>query len=51
MLAFLQSSVQHGFMSDWQMELLRVGSDVATLLPALVEAAGLNSGIVNLEVI
>jgi uncharacterized protein (TIGR00730 family) len=49
LLTFLKSSVQHGFMSDWQMELLRVGSDIATLLPALVQAAGLNSGIVNLE--
>ena len=49
LLAFLQSSVQHGFMSDWQMELLRVGSDLATLLPALVQAAGLNSGVLNLS--
>jgi uncharacterized protein (TIGR00730 family) len=49
LLAFLQSSVQHGFMSDWQMELLRVGSDIATLLPALVQAAGLESGVVNLS--
>ena len=49
LLSFLQSSVQRGFMSDWQMQLLRVGSDIATLLPALVQAAGLNSGIVNLE--
>jgi uncharacterized protein (TIGR00730 family) len=49
LLAFLQSSVQHGFMSDWQMELLRVGSDIGTLLPALVQAAGLNSGVLKLE--
>ena len=49
LLAFLQSSVQHGFMSDWQMELLRVGSDIGTLLPALVQAAGLNSGVLNLQ--
>ena len=49
LLAFLQSSVQHGFMSDWQMELLRVGSDIGTLLPALVQAAGLNSGVSNLS--
>jgi uncharacterized protein (TIGR00730 family) len=49
LLAFLQSSVQHGFMSDWQMDLLRVGSDIATLLPALVQAAGLNSGVLNLS--
>ena len=49
LLSFLESSVQQGFMSAWQMQLLRVDSDIATLLPALVQAAGLNSGIVNLE--
>ena len=49
LLTFLKSSVQHGFMSDWQMDLLRVGSDIGTLLPALVQAAGLNSGVLNLE--
>jgi uncharacterized protein (TIGR00730 family) len=49
LLSFLQSSVQHGFMSDWQMELLRVGSDIGTLLPALIQAAGLNSGVLNLS--
>lgn len=37
---FLQSSAKAGFMSDWQMELVRSSSDIATLLPALVEAAG-----------
>jgi uncharacterized protein (TIGR00730 family) len=40
LLAFLRSSVQHGFMSDWQMELLMVGQDPAALLPQLVQAAG-----------
>jgi uncharacterized protein (TIGR00730 family) len=49
LLSFLDSSVQHGFMSDWQMDLLRVGSDIGTLLPELVQAAGLNTGKVNLE--
>jgi uncharacterized protein (TIGR00730 family) len=49
LLAFLQSSVQHGFMSDWQMDLLRVGNEIESLLPALVQAAGLNSGVMNLE--
>jgi len=49
LLAFLQSSIQHGFMSDWQLELLRIGSDIGTLLPALVQAAGLKSGAVNLS--
>lgn len=41
MITFLQSSVTHGFMSDWQMDLVQVGDEVATLLPALVEAAGM----------
>ena len=39
LLAFLQSSVQHGFMSDWQMDLLRVGSDSADI------AAGADPGL------
>jgi len=43
LLAFLQSSVRHGFMSDWQMELLRVDGDVARLLPGLVQDAGLQT--------
>jgi uncharacterized protein (TIGR00730 family) len=49
LLGFLKSSVQHGFMSDWQMDLLRVGSDISTLLPALIQATGLSSHMVNLE--
>jgi uncharacterized protein (TIGR00730 family) len=39
LLAFLRSSVTQGFMSDWQMDLVRVEPDLQTLLPALVEAA------------
>jgi uncharacterized protein (TIGR00730 family) len=39
LLAFLRSSVGHGFMSEWQMDLVRVGTDVPGLLRALVEAA------------
>ncbi|MCM2252146.1 MAG: TIGR00730 family Rossman fold protein [Ramlibacter sp.] len=49
LLAFLQSSVQHGFMSGWQMDLLRVGSDIGTLLPDLVQAAGVVSGKANFD--
>lgn len=48
LLAFLKSSVRHGFMSDWQMGLLRTGTDVQTLLPELVQAAGLTAVQVNL---
>jgi len=43
MLSFLNSSVKQGFMSDWQMSLVETGSDSATLLPKLVESAGLSS--------
>ena len=39
LLAFLHSAVQHGFMSDWQMQLVRTGADVPRLLRELVEAA------------
>jgi uncharacterized protein (TIGR00730 family) len=41
LLQFLGSSVTHGFMSDWQMDLLKVERDVPRLLQALVQAAGL----------
>jgi len=43
LLGFLHQSVAQGFMSDWQMEMLRVGDDTATLLRTLVQAAGLNT--------
>ncbi|GAC1607315.1 MAG: TIGR00730 family Rossman fold protein [Ramlibacter sp.] len=35
LLAFLRTSVAQGFMNEWQMGLLRVDSDCATLLSAL----------------
>ena len=41
LLAFLRSSVNHGFMSDWQLDLVRVGGDVEGLLQGLAEAASL----------
>ena len=43
LMGFLRSAVAQGFMSDWQMEMLRVEADAAALLPALVQAAGLNA--------
>jgi hypothetical protein len=43
LMGFLRSAVGHGFMSDWQMDMLRVDADAPTLLPALVQAAGLNA--------
>jgi len=48
LLAFLQSSVRHGFMSDWQMGLVRTGNEVQPLLADLVQAAGLTANRVNL---
>ena len=41
MLAFLQHSVASGFMSEWQMQLVRVGDRVPEFLTALVQEAGL----------
>ncbi len=38
LLAFLDSTVQAGFMGQWQMELLRVSDSASELLPALLEA-------------
>lgn len=39
LLSFLQRSVRHGFMNDWQMDLVRVGTEPGPLLRALVEEA------------
>ena len=49
LLAFLQSSVAQGFMSGWQMDLVRVGTTCDTLLPELVRASGLSAGVSNLS--
>jgi uncharacterized protein (TIGR00730 family) len=43
LLVFLRNSVAHGFMSDWQLDLVRVGSEAKTLLGHLVEAAGMST--------
>ena len=40
LLTFAQSSVNAGFLSDWQMDLIKSGTDPAALLRELVEAAG-----------
>ena len=40
LLTFLHSAVQNDFMTDWQMNLIRTGSDAPSLLDALVQAAG-----------
>jgi uncharacterized protein (TIGR00730 family) len=39
LLAFLDESVRKGFMNDWQMDLVRVGTEPAPLLEAIVESS------------
>ena len=39
--AFMQTTVRQGFVSDWQMDFVQVSEDVQTLMPSLVQAAGL----------
>ena len=41
LLQFTNHSVAQGFLSDWQMDLVRVGSEPDPLLRELVQAAGL----------
>ena len=43
LLEFLKSTVNHGLMSEWQMELVHVGDDWTQLLPELIQASGLSS--------
>ena len=40
LLAFVQNSVHQGFLNDWQMDLIRSGTEPASLLQELVQAAG-----------
>jgi uncharacterized protein (TIGR00730 family) len=40
LLGFMQSTVQNGFVSDWQMDLITVHSQIGPLLEALLNAAG-----------
>lgn len=49
LLVFLASAVKQGFMSDWQMELIRTDSDAELLLEALVQAAGMTAPTVRLD--
>ncbi|NMM06779.1 MAG: TIGR00730 family Rossman fold protein [Polaromonas sp.] len=44
LLGFLNSAVTQGFMSDWQIDLIRTGPEARALLQTLVEAAGMASG-------
>ena len=40
LIRFLEQSVAQGFMSAWQMDLIRIGTDAPALLEQLVQAAG-----------
>jgi uncharacterized protein (TIGR00730 family) len=42
LLVFINSAVKQGFMSDWQIDLIRTGVEARGLLQALVEAAGMS---------
>ena len=49
LLGFLQSAVNNGFMNDWQMDLIRTGSDAPLLMQVLVQAAGTAAQDVQLD--
>lgn len=49
LLAFLQTSVNDGFMNDWLMDLIRTGNEVEPLLQDLVQAAGLSARMTRLD--
>jgi len=49
LLQFLQQSVGHGFMNAAQLDLLTVGDEPASLLPRLVQAAGLDARPVDIS--
>jgi hypothetical protein len=49
LLAFLQSAVTTGFMNEWQMDLIRTGSDAPLLMAELVQAAGTTLPTVQLD--
>jgi hypothetical protein len=44
LLAFMQTTVNDGFVSDWQMDLIRQSSSIEKLLPLLIQEAGLSEG-------
>ena len=44
MVTFLRSTVDHGFMSAWQMDLLNISDQTTDLLRDLVQAAGMSLG-------
>ncbi|MDB5944416.1 MAG: hypothetical protein JWQ13_3982 [Ramlibacter sp.] len=49
LLAFLRSSVAHGFMNEWQMGLVRVDADPVALLQHLVRDGSASTGAADLR--
>lgn len=49
MLRFLEQAVANGFMGEWQMGLVRTGTEVDALLSSLVQDAGLNAQAIPLR--
>ena len=45
LLAFMASTVQAQFVGTWQMDLIQASNEASTLLPSLVQAAGLSANI------
>lgn len=44
LLAFMRTTVNEGFVSDWQMNLIQQSSNLEQLLPLLIQDAGLSEG-------
>lgn len=44
LLAFMNTTVHDGFVSDWQMNLIHQSANLAQLLPLLIQEAGLAEG-------
>ena len=42
LVEFMAESTNEGFVSDWQMDMLRVDAEAQSLLPYLIEVAGMN---------
>ena len=49
LLAFLRSSIAHGFMNEWQMGLVRVGTDAQQLLSQLRTDSDISAGAPDLR--
>jgi uncharacterized protein (TIGR00730 family) len=44
LLAFMNTTVNDGFVSDWQMTLIQQSANLEQLLPMLIQEAGLSEG-------